>query len=36
LQQRFQLVHSNVTEKSPIAILVNLHGTVSCSSLIGC
>jgi len=23
-QQRFQLVHSNVTEKSPIAILVNL------------
>jgi len=24
LQQRFQLVHSNVTEKSPIAILVTL------------
>jgi len=24
LEQRFQLVHSNVTEKSPIVILVNL------------
>jgi len=24
LQQRLHLVHSNVTEKSPIAILVNL------------